>query len=54
VSSVIPPEWWMEKINAVRDEEGLPRLTRLDPIAMACWNVASEEIPISPFLISGV
>ena len=48
---VIPPAWYVDRLNALPARRGLPRLTKLDPLAMQLWHLATAPIP-QPLLIT--
>lgn len=51
---IIPPAWWLARINAGRAERGQEPLTALDPLAMALWHMVITEPRQQIVLITAV
>jgi hypothetical protein len=50
---VIPPPWWVERLNAERRRRGQPEVSRYSGLAMAVWSMASAP-PLTPLVhVSG-
>lgn len=53
-AELIPPPWFVHRLNMARAELGLPFLSPLDGIVMLAWHEVSKPPPGNLLLVTGI
>lgn len=51
---IIPPLWFVQRLNVTRAWTGLPWLSPLDAVAMMAWHLFTTPPPTPLVMITGV